>query len=235
MTGHDFEWFWRNLPVPAGRAGAAAVCRLLLAEARGDATPDCIAGRLIEAATAGLLPAAEQAMAHLAEVASHRLPPTLLLTPSGGPDRLAAAGRMLEGIVAVLPTLPAALAAEVADVEAALRAGPPSHTLDVLREGLVPVPSLGEAELADRLRRGRGGRAGRGRPAAGRGRGVGGSGRGVRGSGAPIRPEGRSPGRGRRPERGGAFPVRAAGIPDRHGRVVRPQSAPRFPARPGGG
>src|SRR5207245_1259701 len=33
-----------------------------------------------------------------------------------------------------------------------LQAGPLSHALAVLREGVVPVESLGEAELADRLR-----------------------------------------------------------------------------------
>ena len=32
-----------------------------------------------------------------------------------------------------------------------MRVGPPSHTLDVLREGLVPVQSLDEAEVAERL------------------------------------------------------------------------------------
>jgi hypothetical protein len=48
--------------------------------------------------------------------------------------------------------LPAAVVAEAANVEAVLRAGPPSRTLDMLREGLVQVQSLGEAEVADRLR-----------------------------------------------------------------------------------
>jgi hypothetical protein len=153
MSGHDFEWFWGNLSVPAGQSGAA-VCRLLLADSRQSITPERLAGRLLDAMAAGRLPDGARALASLADVVMGRFLPTLLFAPSDGGDasRLASAGRLLEEIVTAVPTLPAAVAADAADVAAMLRAGPPSHTLDVLREGLVPVNSLGEVEVADCLR-----------------------------------------------------------------------------------
>ena len=79
--------------------------------------------------------------------------PTLLLTPpdADAVEWLAVAAGLLAELVAAAPTLPAALAAESPAVEALLRSRP-SHMLAVLREGLVPVDSLGETELAGRLR-----------------------------------------------------------------------------------
>ena len=155
MTRHDFEWFWRDLPIPAGRSGPAGFCRLLLSEAAKGASPERIGELLMEAEAARALADPAGVMASLAEVASGRRLPTLLLAPEdacGGADWLARAGRMLEAIVAAVPTLAVAIAAEAAEVGRMLQAGPPSHTLDVLREGLVPVSSLDEAEVVERLR-----------------------------------------------------------------------------------
>ena len=150
-TRHDFEWFWRDLPIPSGRTTAGAFCRLILTKSQGEATPDDMAERLLQAMTDGRLPAGASAVASLADVTAGRLLPALLLTASGE-RRLEDAARLLSGLVAAVPSFSAGLAAEAADVDRLSRAGPPSHTLDVLREGLVPVESLGEAELADRLR-----------------------------------------------------------------------------------
>jgi very-short-patch-repair endonuclease len=155
MTTHDFEWFWRNLPIPAEKALPAAACRLILAEACGKATPDRIAARLLDAMTTGRKPAGTQAVASLADLATPRGLPTLLLTPPGacgGAAWLAEAARSLTELAAAVPALPLAVAVEPSAAETLWRSGLPSRTLAVLREGLVPVESLSEEALADRLR-----------------------------------------------------------------------------------
>jgi hypothetical protein len=153
-TGHDFEWFWRALPIPPALAGPGAVCRFILAEATEHATPDRIAQALLEAMAEGRMPAGPQAIVTLAEMVPVPDLPTLLFTPrsAGGVGWLAEVARLLAELVPAAPMLAAAVAVEAAAADALLQAGPPSHALAVLREGLVPVEALGEAELADRLR-----------------------------------------------------------------------------------
>ncbi len=154
MTSHDFEWFWKSLPIPADRANPAAVCRVLLAESGEAESPERLADRLLEAMAAGRTPNGAEAAASLAEIAAVGSLPTFLLTPPGqtgvGPW-LATAGRLLGGLVAAAPSLAAAVVVETADAEAVLHSGAPSHSLAVLREGWVTVESLGEEELAERL------------------------------------------------------------------------------------
>jgi len=149
-TSHDLEWFWRDLPIPFGRTTAGAFCRLILTDYQGKTTSDGVAERLLQAMTDGRLPTGLPAVASLTDLAG-RPSPALLLTPPGD-GRLEDAARLLEGLAAAVPSLSAGLAAEAAEVDSLLRAGPASHTLDVLREGLIPVQSLDEAEVAERLR-----------------------------------------------------------------------------------
>jgi hypothetical protein len=154
MTGHDFEWFWKNLSIPVEKVNPSVICRLLLAEGGGQATSDNVAERFLEAMRKGRLPPGTQAVASLADLTQGRALPALLLTaPSGdGAAWLAEAARLLAELVAAVPALPAAVAVESSVAESLLQAGPQSHALAVLREGLVTVPSLGEAELTDRFR-----------------------------------------------------------------------------------
>jgi very-short-patch-repair endonuclease len=127
---------------------------LILREATERGTPDRIAQALIEAMAEGRMPAGPQAVAALAEMVPAPDLPTLLFSPprTGVVGWLAEAARMVAELVAAAPVLAAAVAVEAADAEALSQAGPPSHALAVLREGLVPVKALAEAELADRLR-----------------------------------------------------------------------------------
>jgi very-short-patch-repair endonuclease len=105
--------------------------------------------------TAGRAPAGADAAVSLAElVAGHDLPALLLIPPGTGDSSnwLAEAARSLTDLAAAIPALPAAVAVDRSAFESLLRTGLPLHTLAVLREGLVPVESLGEEELAERLR-----------------------------------------------------------------------------------
>jgi hypothetical protein len=154
LTGHDFAWFWRDLPIPSGKAGPGAVCRLLLAESVGQGTPGRMAEQLLEAMREGRIPSGAQGVASLAGLVPGGALPALLLTPppTGAVAWLTEAACLLAELVAAVPALPAAVAIEPPAAEALLRAAPRSHALAVLREGLVPVVSLGEAELAEHLR-----------------------------------------------------------------------------------
>ena len=152
MTSRDFEWFWANLPVPSDRASSAAICHLILAEAGNPAAKARIVERLKSAMREDRM--VMQIMIGLADIVPRSAWPTLLLVPTR-PSRAAGwlieAAHSLEQLVAVLPALPAAIAVEPSALQAVLRAESQPHALAVLREGLVPVRSLDEAELADRL------------------------------------------------------------------------------------
>jgi hypothetical protein len=155
LTGNDFEWFWRGLPIPSDLVGPAAVCRLILGETGDQASPNRTAARVLGAITAGLIPVDLQVVASLAAIVPGAVLPTVLLTPPEADSAalwLSEAACLLAGLAASVPSLAVALAAEVPAVEALSRTGAPGHTLAVLREGFVPVESLGEADVVERLR-----------------------------------------------------------------------------------
>jgi hypothetical protein len=154
MTGRDFEWFWTNLLIPSDRNNSATVCRIIL-DVGGNFTPaGRIAERLKGSTTDGRMPGVMQIMIGLAGIVPRGAWPTLLLVPPD-PGRatiwLVGAAHSLEQLLAAVPALPAAIAVEVSAIQAALRAGSQPHALAILREGIVSVKSLDEAELADRL------------------------------------------------------------------------------------
>jgi putative MATE family efflux protein len=154
MTGRDFEWWWQNLSIPADKAGAGAVCRQILAAGADAAGPSPGADQLLTAMTKGCMPATVRAVAILAELVPGSALPALLLTPptTAAPAWLAEVAPLLVELVAAVPALPAAVAVDPSVAEPLLRAGTLPHALAVLREGVVGVESLGEAELTDRLR-----------------------------------------------------------------------------------
>jgi len=53
MTARDRDWLWRNLFIPPEKKTVGDVCRWLLAEEAGQATPDRLAGRLLQGIEAG--------------------------------------------------------------------------------------------------------------------------------------------------------------------------------------
>jgi hypothetical protein len=154
MTGRDFEWWWQNLLIPTDKAGLAAVCRHILAPGASAAAPNPGADQLLTAMTKGCIPATVRTVASLAELMPGSALPALLLTPptTATPAWLAEVAPLLVELVAAVPALPAAVAVDPSVAEPLLRAGTLAHALAVLREGVVGVESLGEAQLTDRLR-----------------------------------------------------------------------------------
>jgi hypothetical protein len=154
VTDHDFEWSWGALPMSPAKADTASVCRALLKGTAGGVTPDCVAQRVLEGIWDGRLPPAAEALGCLAEVAGGSALPALLFMPCDrvGQDWLAGIAQLLTELLSGFPALAAAVAVDSAIADSVLTAGPQTHALAVLREGVVPVDSLDEKTLADRLR-----------------------------------------------------------------------------------
>jgi hypothetical protein len=155
MTGRDFQWFWSELAIPSDMAASEALCRLILAEAAcGRSTPPT-PERIIEAMERSGVAADSRAAAGFAGLVPRNGLPAIIATP---PTATAVAAwfrevvPLITELLAAVPALPAAVAAEPAAVENLLRVGLPPHTVAVLREGIVPVASLGEPEVVGRVR-----------------------------------------------------------------------------------
>jgi very-short-patch-repair endonuclease len=157
-TVHDLDLFFETTAPDDGRVGAAAVCRWLLTRrAAGEPVhPDDLARRL-DPVLAGRDGPWARTIAALASLAPEGSLPAVLLAPDAPPTDPVAwidvAARLLTALVAAAPQLPAALAAERADLHHFLQTARESHGKAMVREGMITTAELDEAAVRDRLRR----------------------------------------------------------------------------------
>ncbi len=150
LTRYDLEQLWRSLPIDP-RSAVARAAFLLLAARAAETCPG--PAGIVRSLSGGEGAEPVGAFRGLCGLYPENQWPALLLVPAAGdrPGWLARAASFLEAVAVAVPILPVAVAATRAVCDA-LAADTRSHTAAVLREGLIAVDGLTEADLEARLR-----------------------------------------------------------------------------------
>jgi very-short-patch-repair endonuclease len=145
MTPHDLARWWAGLPVAGDASPAARLCRRLLVDGPPADRPADLRDLFASDPRPGIALAAG-----LAELLGPGALPAELVT-AAGPGPFRAAVDALLPLAEAVPPLPVAVAAPAEAVDAFLAAAGDTRAAAAVREGLVRVEGLTEAEVRARL------------------------------------------------------------------------------------